>query len=289
MQTNRHTTHSSFLKPQHQGQVLINRLINLRPLFFGAVFVFSSAAFADLKIAVIDTGFCSEKAVVKFKNHKVLPARDMTGTNGMDCKKITAKEMLSSGRFHGQKVLNEFLSYLPETISVTISPIVVYDRTGNQSEAGWRNAINAIEKEKIDMVLTASGFINSEKLAEELPGIWFVPSGRLQRSIDSKTILFPQNLAPKPNLFVIGDYVDEGKQIIYDQALTYQDQIDYYFPSGNKKFTGTSRAVSEAMARALAKCFIEKDIIAAHTLRLCLLQKEKTLKDRILKREFKTF
>lgn len=212
----------------------------------------------------------------------------MTESNGMDCSKITDKILLSSGRFHGQKVLNEFLSYLPKDIKLTIRPLVIYDRTGMQSEVGWKNALSYIEKEKIDLVLTASGFIHSEKIVSELPSIWFVPSGRVERLIDTKTVLFPQSLAPKPNLFIIGDYFDKG-QIIYDQGLVYQEQIDYYFPSGNKKFSGTSRAVAHAMARAIEKCFIEKDVIAAHSLRLCLMKKEKILKDRILKKEFKTF
>ena len=138
------------------------------------------------------------------------------------------------------------------------------------------------------MVLTASGFISSEKVVSDLPAIWFVPSGRTERSITTKTVLFPQSLAPTPNLFVIGDYYD-GEQVIYDQALLYQDQIDYYFPSGNKGFTGTSRAVAEAMGKALQNCFIEKDILAAHSLRLCLLKTAKTLQDPILKKDFKTF
>ena len=65
---------------------------------------------ADLKIAVIDTGFCSSKAIVKSTRHKILPARDMTGTNGMDCQKVTDKEMKSSGRVNGQKVLSNVLN-----------------------------------------------------------------------------------------------------------------------------------------------------------------------------------
>lgn len=212
----------------------------------------------------------------------------MTGTNGMDCSKISDKLLVESGRFHGQKVLNEFLSYLPKNIKVSIQPLVIYDQTGTQTLTGWKTAMNFIEKEKIEMTLTASGFIYNEKIAEELPGIWFAPSGRTERLIDSKTVLFPQSLAPKPNLFIIGDYFNIG-QVIYDQNLTYQDRIDYYFPSGNKKFTGASRAVAEAAGRALDKCFIEKNVIAAHSLRLCLLKNEKILKDRILKKEFKTF
>lgn len=245
-------------------------------------------ALASLKIAVVDTGFCSQKAFVKSKNHVVKMAKDMTGTNNYSCKNITDKELQKSGRFHGQNVLNEFLSYLPKKIQLTIYPLVVYDKKGNQTAEAWKKAIAFVEKEKIDMVLTASGFISTEKVVKDLPSIWFVPSGRAERLITTKTVLFPQSLAPTPNIFVIGDYFD-GEQIIYDQALLYQDQIDYYFSSGKKDFTGTSRAVAEAMAKALQKCFIEKDIIAAHSLRLCLLKSAKTLKDPILKKEFKTF
>lgn len=247
-----------------------------------------STAHADLKIAVVDTGFCSEKVITKSKSHIVKASRDMTGTNNYSCKKVTTKELKTSGRFHGQKVLNEFLSYLPKKMKLTVYPLVVYDKKGNQTKEAWKKAIALIEKEKIDIVLTASGFISDEKVVKEIPSIWFVPSGRAERLITAKTALFPQSLAPVPNLFVIGAYFD-GPQIIYDQALLYQDQIDYYFPSGKKDFSGTSRAVAEAAAKALQNCFIEKDIIAAHSLRLCLLKTSKTLQDPILKKEFRTF
>ena len=281
-----HTTRSLFQKLLIQ--TISNCQFSIMPLLLGAAFIFSLEASATLKIAVVDTGFCSDKAKINSKTHKVLKALDMTETNGMDCSKVTDQVLNSSGRFHGQQVLNEFLSYLPKKLNVSIQPLVVYDRTGMQTETGWKNAIAYVEKQKIDIVLTASGLIYPDKIVTELPSIWFVPSGRIERLIDTKTVLFPQSLAPKPNLFIIGDYFDKG-QIIYDQSLVYQDQIDYYFPSGNKKFTGTSRAVAHAMAKALDQCFIEKDVIAAHSLRLCLMKKEKILKDRILKKEFKTF
>lgn len=281
-----------FLSLNHLLQTISNSMIHCRPLFRGAVFffVFSlfSFSYADLKIALVDTGFCPEKARVVSKKHKVLPALDMTGTNKYDCKKINKNELDKSGRFHGQHVLNEFLNFLPQKIEVTIRPLIVYDHTGTQTESGWNNAILYIEKEKMDMVLTASGFIHRGKLVSELPAIWFIPSGRKERLINETTELFPQNLAPQPNILVIGDYFDQG-QIVYDQALLYQEKIDYYFPSGNKKFQGTSRAVAQAMARALEKCFIAQDITQAHSLRLCLLKNEKILRDPILKKEFKTF
>ncbi len=239
-------------------------------------------------MAVVDTGFCPAEAKTTSKKHKILPAIDLTGAPAFSCKNISKKILDTSGRFHGQKVLNEFLKHLPKDIEVTIRPLVIYNAKGGQTESAWREAIAYVSKEKLDLVLTASGFIHNEKLEQELPSIWFVPSGRTERGLSATTVLFPQSLAPKPNIFVIGDYFD-GAQIVYDQALLYQEQIDYYFPSGQKDFSGTSRAVAEAAAKALKRCFIPKDVIAAHSLRLCLLKSEKVLKDPILKKEFKTF
>lgn len=261
------------------------------PLLFGAaLFIFSiqSHAEAALKIAVLDTGFCNSKVEIKSKKHIVEPVKDMTSSKVFDCSKLTENELENSGRFHGQKVLNEFLSYLSKDLEVTIYPLIIYDQTGTQTKEAWLKSIVFITENKIEMVLTASGFINSPKLVNELPSIWFVPSGRLERMIDKETVLFPQSLAPKPNLFVIGDYFD-GKSNFYDQALIYQEQIDYYFPSGKKKFTGTSRAVAHAMAVALNHCLLPKNIIAAHSLRLCLMNKSRTIRDPILKKDFKTF
>ncbi len=281
MHTKLHTTHSL-----SQSQQITSKFI--WPLLIGAAFLFSPSSHAALKIAVVDTGFCSGKAQHLSQSHKVLPTIDMTESNTYDCAKVTPKELKSSGRFHGQNVLNEFLKFLPRKIEVTITPLVVYDKTGAQTQEAWMKAIAYIEKEKVDLVLTASGFISDKKPVSELPGIWFIPSGRTERTIKKETALFPQSLAPKPNIVIIGDYFDKG-QIIYDQALLYQDHIDYYFPSGHKSFQGSSRAVAEAMGKALEKCFITKETGEAHLLRLCLLKHSKTLKDPILKKEFKTF
>ncbi|MBY0414425.1 MAG: hypothetical protein K2Q18_09675 [Bdellovibrionales bacterium] len=256
----------------------------------GAAFFFSliSPTQAALRIAIVDTGFCSDAAITQSKNHRILPAKDMTETNRYDCKKITSKDLETAPRFHGQLVMNEFLSFLPGEIEVTVYPLVVYDDKGKQTEEAWRRAFQFIESEKMDFVLTASGFISEKKLTENLPSIWFVPSGRAERLITVKTQLFPQSLAPRENLFVIGDYYD-GKQNYYDQGLLYKEQIDYYLPSGKKSFVGTSRAVAEAMGRALKECYVKEEMLGAKKLRACLASKEKTLNDHILKKDFKTF
>jgi hypothetical protein len=250
--------------------------------------VFSFSLQAKLKIAIIDTGFCQSKFIVNSKNITILNSIDMTETNSMNCDKVTSHDLSSQKRYHGQKVVNELLKYVPPTISFTLFPLVVFDNTGTQSEKGWLKAIEFIKKEKIDVVVSAAGFIKKNAMTTELPGIWFVASGRIERLIDTKTILFPHLLAPLNNLFLIGDYFNDA-QIIYDQSLLYADKIDYHFPSGKGHFTGTSRSVAEAVGKALLLCYQEKDIVPIQTLRTCLLKNEIILKDQILNKKFKTF
>jgi hypothetical protein len=260
-----------------------------RPLLIGAAFLFFSLpTYASLKIAVIDTGFCSQRILTTSKKQIIKDAIDMTGSNDYDCKKVSDTDLKKGARFHGQNVLNEFLAYLPKDTEVSISPLVVYDKSGRQTAEAWKKSVAYIEAEKMDMVLTASGLIDGEKLFSSLPSLWFIPSGRVEHGITFQTVLFPQNITPQENIFVIGDYFP-GKDNFYDQGLLYQNQIDYVFPSGSGTFTGASRAVAEAMARALEKCFDQNKKMAAKSLRSCLVTKEKILKDPVLKKEFKTF
>lgn len=262
----------------------------MRSLLLGAAFFSIQYVHAEapLKIAIADTGFCSDKALIKTKLHKVLSSIDLTSSNLYDCQKIAPSDLTNAPRFHGQNVLNEFLSYLPMDYSITIQPLVVYNERGDQEETAWLKAIEYIKKENFDLVLTASGLITEKKLASNLPSIWFVPSGRAERKITLATQLFPQSLAPLENLFIIGDYYD-GKQNFYDQALLYQAQIDYYLPAGKKHFSGTSRAVAQAMGQAIKYCYNSNKVFQAKTLRECLVKKQSTLSDSILKKEFKTF
>ncbi len=267
-----------------------------KPLLYGAAFFLVSfnSSFAAIKMAIIDTGFCPEKISSskiskKFKSLSILPVVDVTSKTKWNCKKISDQQLLESPRFHGQKVLLEFLKFAPKKEKITIKPIVVFDSKGNQTRESWLKAIKLVEKEKFDFILTASGMPAREKINADLSGIWFVPSGRIERSIKKDTILFPQSLAPLANLFIIGDYSD-GKDVFYDQDLLYKDVIDYYFPSGKGQFKGTSRAVSEAMGIALKSCpLTKKELSPPHALRLCLLKNVKVLHDPILKIDFKTF
>lgn len=250
----------------------------LKPaLIAGPVLFCLAGEAATIKMAVIDTGFCPDA----FNKTFIHPALDLTNSVTLNCTKAD----LNSPRFHGQKVLKEFLGILDSKIKVELYPLIIFNDKGDQKKEYWIKAIEWVKKEKIDLVLTAAGFITTETelktLPRELPGVWFVPSGRIGPGINEKTLLFPQHLAGISNLYLIGDYYD-GKVVLYDNGLLYKDKIDFYFPSGSGAFTGTSRAVAHAVAKALNDCPMKE-------LRTCLTKKSHEYFDSMAKKKIRTY
>lgn len=264
---------------QLQTQIRTNLLIG--PAFIGpALFLLlSTVAHSEIRIAIVDTGFCPEK--IKTRSIiKIEKAIDLTESVKLDCHSSRFDKL--SPRFHGQLVLEEFIkSVTDKTISLTVFPLIVFNQRGDQRKEYWEKAIDWIKKNQIDLVVTAAGFITKERIVNELPGVWFVPSGRISPQIKKGVELFPQNLAPMNNLFVIGDFYD-GRSVLYDQALLYQDKIDYYFPSGLRGFKGTSKAVAEAAGRAVSICSLS-------SLRACLKKKSKEYLDGLSNRKIQTY
>jgi hypothetical protein len=244
-------------------------------------------SFAALKIAIVDTGFCS-KRIKTSSSIVIAPALDMTNSVKLNCDNFKDSDLKTQGRFHGHLVLEEFIKYLPKESSVTIFPLTIYNASGKQTQEAWDQAIAWIKKENIDLTLTASGLIGSAPALAELPSIWFIPSGRVGGSVKKDSILFPQSLTPKENIFVIGDYFD-GKTIVYDQGLLYESAIDYSFASGDSGLTGTSRAVAHALGKAIDVCSLNKKMKSPNEIRQCLSKLQKNLYDAVSKKSIKTF
>jgi hypothetical protein len=256
----------------------LSKIFWIGPFFFFSL-AFSFVSASTIKLAVIDTGFCPTSKTSQ-SIHSVI---DLTASVKLDCKKVD----LNSPRLHGQKVLNEFFKFADlKKNKFEIYPVIVFDSKGDQKKEYWLKALEWVRENKIDVVLTAAGFITTAEelktLPATLPSLWFVPSGRISPQVKDSTILFPQGLAPQKNLFLIGDYYD-GKMILFDQGLLYKDKIDYYFPSGKGAFTGTSRAVAEACATALKLCADVTDM------RACLLKKKKDFVDGISQKRVQSY
>lgn len=144
-----------------------------------------------------------------------------------------------------------------------IFPITIYDRFGRQKISYWENAYKKAEELKVDVILTASGFPHRKKL-QKYPKweiLTFAPTGKIEGSIKSDTLLFPQVLAPNENLFIIGSYVASEKEDVFfiGEKLLYQNVADYFLPESakNSELQGNSYSVSLATAKALSYCSVE--------------------------------
>ncbi len=271
---------SKLLSTVHSTLSQLSNLVTkkLKPaLFLGPVLFCLAGEAATTKIALIDTGFCPDLLKKSF----IHPVLDLTNSVTLDCQKPD----LNSPRFHGQKVLKEFLKTLNSKTKVELFPLIVFNQRGDQQKEYWIKAIDWIKTQKIDLVLTAAGFLTSESelktLPRELPGVWFVPSGRVGPGIKENAVLFPQHLAGLSDSFLIGDYYD-GKVVLYDNGLLYKDKIDFYFPSGSGAFTGTSRAVAEASAKALNLCSVKG-------MRDCLIKRSRDYYDSMAGKKIRTY
>jgi hypothetical protein len=299
MQTRLHTTHFILL---HQLIQISNNvkpffLIFLRRTVFCLILLLSFQLQAEaLKIAVIDTGFCPYQLEAEIKNLnlpiKVERPKDLT--KGLEesvqqklifCRENFGKLDLELNRYHGQKVVSELLSHIKVKRDITIIPLIVFDYKGQQTKEAWLKALKVLGDKKVDIVLAASSFLNPDAdFKDHLLGeaLWFVASGQINPFVPKKSSLFPQILAPKDKLILVGDYFDESF-IIFNQSLMYPDVTDFFFSNKGSRFKGSSRSVAIALARALEIC------PQIQQMKSCLVSKQKKLTDEILKKDFFTF
>lgn len=241
------------------------------PFLLGAALTLTNAS-AEISIAIVDSDFCPKPSTNKIHLNKII---DTTSSNKSKCN----PDKIFLPRFHGQWVLNEFIKYYVGTEKIIITPIEIFNSDGIQKKEYWDKAISFIQKNKFDYVLTASGLKDESITPRSLPSMWFIAAGQITTSIKISDHLFPQELTSE-NLVLIGDY-HQGNPDFYDQSLLYQDKIKYYFPAGDGEFKGSSRAVAEALSKAISYCGKKPTT--------CLEKKATIKTDPVLKKSFKTF
>ena len=255
----------------------------LGPVFFFLACLVSFSADASFKIAILDTGFCPEEIKVRPRIEIKAPT-DLMGKVFLRCTDFTVEQKKSSRRFHGQWVLEQFLTSYQGKESLTILPYIIFNEKGEQTHEAWLKTMAELKKQKIDLVIVAAGFPSPNALTKNLPGAWIVASGRAEGKVTKETSLFPQMLAPLQNLVLIGSYMEgrTGQSDLFDQNLLYVDKIDFFKPAGSGHFQGTSFAVSVAAGEALTTCTPKK-------LKACLLSRSVKKRDSLLKKDFLTF
>jgi len=237
------------------------------PGFILGLFLLSTSLFAKVDgkfhIAVIDTGFCNKSSLVQ-------KPVDLTSSVQLDCKKLDKKNR----RFHGHFVLEKFLD-LNRRKDLVISPLIVFDSDGIQKEEYWLKAIQWIKKNKVDLILTASG-LKVEKSLGPLNVLTVAASGQVSGKIRRFHKLWPQSFQSQ-NLILIGNLIREDKKTVYvDHLLLHKERIDYFVEEES-----SSKAVAIAMAKALNKC---KD----DEIKKCFENQVKTLTDSLTKKSLDT-
>lgn len=285
------------LKNQQIGQITIvnlfvaNFLKLTRPGLIILAFFFCFNSFASqIRIGIVDTGFCPDLLNNKHKNVTIYPEYDATYSVKTDCKKLNSKHR----RYHGQWVLQTLLDSIDKEVVIDIWPVIIFDFEANQKEQYWISALSYLEKKRPDIILSAAG-LPHQKLSSKLKLIdakYFLASGRIGGPIKPKTKLFPHELAPQENIYIIGSYFPplNKDDYVYDDKLLYIDKINYFFSQGpiGAEFVGTSRSVAEALGRAINLCgdkMNKNDV----ELKLCLKEHQKIIKTGFTNKEMPTY
>lgn len=244
-----------------------------------AFFISLELLASPIKVGIIDTGFCLGD---KPKAVKIIDPYQAAGKILINPCQLSKEHP----RLHGQLVLEHFLAVLGNQVEVEIYPIVVFDDRGKQKLEFWKKAFQ--KAQNLDVLLIASGFPYYKRLSglPKLPTLAFAASGTREGGIKKNTSLYPQELAPHKDLLLIGAYSPSIRKndAMVDSRRMYPDKIDYYFPSVNGKelLTGSSRAVAEALGKALRDCPLK-------SMKSCLKSRVKLIKVLNLKRKIPTY
>jgi hypothetical protein len=265
-----------------------------RAIFFTfAILLFPQNTFAkkqfQLKIAVLDTGFCPGLLSTHPKI-TVESVADVTQSNNYKCNESTLKGM----RFHGQDVLEVFIHNYPsnkETPTLLVTPVVIFNKNALQKVSYWNQALELVKEH--DIIISATGLPlprdptqakNLLKKAKLPRPLTILASGRIAPGIDKKTKLFPQEFYFQENIVLLGSYYQplfESSLAQRDEGLLYQKEISLLFPSSGKKIPklkGASRALASGSAKLISRCgvFIKKSSLSLF--QKCIEKSAKSLK-----------
>ncbi len=271
------------------------QVIFLGPLLSDPTYAQINSSKRVLKIAVFDTPFCPKLINKTKKNIEIFPpSLPFAAQRGPF---VECYEDLF-GR-HGLHVLNHLLKVIPKLdYKIEIHPIIIYTRKGMQSERSWSNALQKAKEKKVDLLLLAVGLPSQKplKVLSDLPFNTFMASGQISGRIRKSTLVWPQSIKSNDRSIMIGAYLPPTDQLpdqyLQDKTLLHVEKIDYYFSGGTyqDRLTGSSRAVTTALGKALLLCarinFIDGNLKA---LKKCLKSKKRDLKDSFSNFNFATF
>lgn len=240
----------------------------------------SPFAFSNIKVAIIDTGFCKDHDLAPIFNS--ITNFDATGVVGvLNCE----KNFYQLPRFHGENVLSVIANNIKIENKIDLYLISVFDKKGNQDLKYWKNAIQYVIGNKIDLVVSAVGIplkgnINIPQIP--LNSGWIISAARISPGIKKNDSIFPQMSANGKNVILVGDYLDQNKK---DYALLNTDLIKVYekdsldLMNNKNHFSGTSFSVAYFFSKYMNKC--ANNFVMTH-FASCLMDHLKKITDDII-------
>lgn len=233
----------------------------------GALFLcLPLSAQESVSLVILDTGFCPN-LIKTPKNVTIKPVQDVTQSVNYQC----TSGNLNNRQFHGHWVLAEILNNLKPSVSLSVLPIVIFDKYGNQKLSYWKKAFQIAKDHNPNFIVAAAGLpINKEdkKLLHEASKVkaplapMVLAAGRKGKGISEKNLLFPQDFFPKERLTIFGSYhhgLSEEGPHFFDTALLRPKNIDLYLPFNFKprlfgNLKGTSLSVAKGVNILLKVC-----------------------------------
>lgn len=257
-----------FISNHHKIQ--INKICQIiKQTLIGSAFFFSINLKAnEIKIALLDTGFCPSQ-FIQSNNIKINPVIDLSEKHEpYDCK----LEDLKQGRFHGQNVLNLLVDSISNQ-KLAITPFIVFNHKA-QSRGIYFESFMKNHEKKFDIVLSAVGTLEKIKHVN-FKAIWFMAAPRVSPFIKPTDQIFPQAFYRNKKYFLVGTY-DSKKQI--DPMYLYKKHIVFSVEElegealNQAPIISSSRAVGVILNKAIKICGDKIDNFSA-----CLQSKKKSV------------
>ena len=213
------------------------------------------------RVAIIDSYFCPQKF---YAGHN-LRTQYPLGKRSKDCS-------MSSKAFHGHRLLMEVTRNLRNPSRFEFYLINVFEADGKQNPKTWKQAVEFVNKNAMDLVITASGYFADTSLQDlVLKPPLLAAAGNAVGPLAHRPQLFPQSSA-SPQKYLVGAFIPipgpTPLQAWPDSLNMHPQQINLFMP-GQKKRPGPS---GSSLAVALAARFYLNSC-APKSIEICLRER----------------
>ena len=213
------------------------------------------------RVAVIDSYFCPQKFYARHNLRTQFPL----GKRSKDC-------IAQNKAFHGHRLMMELTRNLPNPSRFEFFLINVFETNGKQNPKTWRRAVEFVNKNAMDLVITASGYFADRSLQDlVLKPPLLAAAGNAVGALAHRPQLFPQSSA-SPQKHLVGAFISLSNskplQVFRDPLNMHSEQISFFMPG---KRTGAALSGSSLAVALAARFFLS--FCAPQSIESCLRQR----------------